>query len=275
MKFLEKTGRDRSLAAADVLNNWGLVHYRGDIRRAEPLYRRSLELHRAIEGTDAVGPIILHNYAGVLAQLARYSEAESVYEEAIRAAHDRELARVEVDASLGLACVYAEQGRVAEAAAAVARVEPHQEDKVFQAAQRRAFLAYARGLLARARGDATEARSRFLEAVRLYEEADAKFIYSVFALTELARSEIATGHLESADAAARRALALAESLVEKDSPSYLIGLAQDVLGEVLLARREPAARATLAAAVSQLEQTLGADHPATLRTRRLADGASR
>ncbi len=72
---LEQNGRDRTLSAADAWNNWGLVHHRGDLHRAESLYRRSLELGRAIEG-DAVGSIVLHNHAGVLQQLARYDEAE-------------------------------------------------------------------------------------------------------------------------------------------------------------------------------------------------------
>ena len=54
-KLLEQNGRDRTLAAADAWNNWGLVHHRGDIRKAEPLYRRSLELHRAIEGSRRSG----------------------------------------------------------------------------------------------------------------------------------------------------------------------------------------------------------------------------
>ena len=49
-KELERTGRERTLAAADAWNNWGLVHHRGEILKAEPLYRRSLEIHRAIGG---------------------------------------------------------------------------------------------------------------------------------------------------------------------------------------------------------------------------------
>ena len=53
-------------AAADVLNNWALVHFRGDIAKAEPLYRRALELRRSIEGTDSVSPTFAFNVAGVL-----------------------------------------------------------------------------------------------------------------------------------------------------------------------------------------------------------------
>ena len=48
-KAMDRAGRGRTLAAADLFNDWGLVHFLGDIRKSEPLYRRSLELHRSIE----------------------------------------------------------------------------------------------------------------------------------------------------------------------------------------------------------------------------------
>jgi serine/threonine-protein kinase len=271
---LEKTGRGRTLAAADLLNNWGLVHYLGDIRKAEPLQRRSLELRRSIEGADAVGPVALHNYAGILDQLARYPEAEAAYRDTIRMARERNFPRIEIDATLRLACVYAEQGRMAEAAGTLGGVERREGEEVFQVKSRRALLAYSRGVLARAKRDFIEARSRFGEAVRLYDEIDAKYAFSLLARTELARAELATGHLEEAEAAARRALALAESLVEKSSPSYLIGLSQAVVGEVRLARGQPGAEAILREARAQLERTLGEAHPATLRARELLERAA-
>ena len=272
MTTLERTGRSRSLAAADVWNNWSLVHFLGDIRKSETLHRRSLELHRSIEGDDAVSPVALHNYAGILFELARYDEAEPYYQETIRAAHARDNLRVEIDATMGLAILYAQMGRPQEASKALARVEPFLGQKVFTPALRRAFLAYTRGHLAAARGDLKEARDQFAESVRLYDESQAKYIHSFLALVELAEAELATGHGPAAEAAARRALALAESLVDKDSPSYLIGLSKGALGKVQLASGQPeAARENLRVALAQLEQTLGPDHPATRRVRGLAE----
>ena len=65
---------------------------------------------------------------------------------------------------------------------------------------------------------------------------------------------------------------MAESLVEKDSPSYLIGLSKEALANVQWASgQREAGRASLQIAVAQLEQTLGPDHPATRRVRDLAD----
>ena len=273
MKEFERTGRDRTLSAADVLNNWSLVHFLGDLRKAEALHRRSLELHRAIEGADAVGPVSLHNYAGILFQLARYDEALPFYQETIRAAHARNDLRMEMDATLGLATLYAQTGRPEDASRTLGLVEPYLGQKVFTPVLRRAYLAYTRGCLAAARGDVSEARMRFAESVRLYDEVDAKFIYTFFAMVELADAELATGHAAAAEAAARRAIALAESLVEKDSPSYLIGLSKAALGRVQLAIGQPAAgKENLRAALVELEQTLGPEHPATRRARGLFEG---
>ncbi len=85
MKALEETGRERTTAAADAWNNWGLVHYQGDIGKAEPL-PAGTGARRSIEGANAEAPTSLFNYAGVLYQLGRYAEAEPLYEEAIRSA---------------------------------------------------------------------------------------------------------------------------------------------------------------------------------------------
>ncbi len=270
MKQLERTGRDRTIAAADVLNNWGLVYFLGDIRKAEPLYRRSLDLHRSIEGEDAAGAVILHNYAGVLYQLGRYDEAEPLYLATIRAGKARSDQRLEIDATLGLAALYAERGRPEQAARTITGVDRYLGTKVFSPL-RRAYLAYTRAVLARERGDTAECLAQFRESVRLYEGIEARFVYSLFAAVGLARAELAAGHAEAAEAAARGAAEMAESMVEKDSPSYLLGLAQSALGEAELARDQPeAGRVTLQAALTQLESTLGPDHPSTVRTRRLA-----
>ncbi len=270
MKALEESGRDRTIAAADVLNNWSLVHFLGDIRKSEDLQRRCLELHRSIEGEGAVNPGALHNYGGILVQLARYAEAEPYYVETIKLARASDNLRVEVDATLGLSLLYAEMGRPDDAAKTLASLDRYLGHKLFTNTLRRAFAAYTRGQLAMSRGDLSEARDRFAESVQLYDQVQAKYIHNFLALVALAKAELATGRAAAAEAAARRAIALADSMVEKEWPSYLRGLSEAALGEIQLANGQPeAGRATLQAALGQLEQTLGPEHPATVATRRL------
>ena len=100
---------------------------------------------------------------------------------------------------------------------------------------------------------------------------------NVLALIGLARAEQTLGRGPAAATAADHAIALAESFVEKDAPSYLVGLSRAALGEVQLANGQgDAGRATFQAALAHLERTLGADHPATKDARsRALSSASR
>ena len=273
MKALEQTGRERTTTAADILTNWGLVHYQGDIRKAEPVVRRALELRRSIDGANAVAPTVVFNYAGVLYQLARYTEAEPLYQEAIRSARTRQMNRLVTSASLELADMYVETGRPDRAVAVLDDLEPFMKPPGFSPL-RQAHLAYTRGLLALSRDDAAEARAQFAKSIALFDTVKAKFSLSVFALIGLARAERKLDNGDAAVAAVRKASALAESFVEEGAPSYLVGLSRATLGEFQLSTGErAAAQASLTDAVTHLRQTLGEEHPATRAAIRLL-GAS-
>jgi tetratricopeptide (TPR) repeat protein len=270
---LEKIGWDRTIVAADAWNNWSLVHYQGDIRKAVPMLRRSLELRRAVEG-ESVAPTFLFNYAGALYQIGRYAEAEPLLKETIRIARQRQHARIELDATMELADLYAEKGDLAAAEEQLAALEPRLTEKNFNAL-RKAHYAYSRGLIAFARGQSARAAELFTESNAQFESAKANFSLTVLAEVGLARALAATGDLTAAEAAARRALRLAESFVENGAPSYLVGRSLASLAEIQHARRQgDAARATLADALTHLQKTLGADHPATVDAGRLRYAAA-
>lgn len=270
MAELERTGRGRTLAAADALNNWALVHYQGDIARAEPLQRRCVELRRAIESGGSVAPTVTFNYAGLLLRLARYDEAERLFEETIRSARARQERRIEIDAMMELVELYAESGELERAGAQLAKLAPYVRDQRFDE-WRRVQLAYYEGRLALARGDHAQARRRLAEAVETFARRRSKIAMNVLALVGLARAEQALGSGTVAAAAAREAVALAESFVEREAPSYLVGLSRQALGEIQLANgEEEAGTASLRVALEHLERTLGPDHPATRGARRRA-----
>ncbi len=271
-KLIEQNGRDRTLAAADAWNNWGLVHHRGDIRKAEPLYRRSLELHRAIEG-DAVGAVVLHNYAGVLQQLARHAEAEPVFQEAIRIARARQNTYVEIAATLELAGMYAETGRLAEARAASPRSTPTSEPKRSLPCAAPISLTRAASWRRRSgrparRGGSTPSPSASMTA-SMPSSAPAPSRSSA-SLERSSRPATRTPLKRRP----RRALALAESFVDKGDLSYLAGLSLAELGQIELARRQTeTGRTTLRTALHHLQETLGPEHPATLDARRVSESA--
>ncbi len=271
MKALEDAGRDRTAAAADVLNNWALVHYQGDIAKAEPLYRRALELHRSIEGSDSSQPTASFNLAGVLFLLGRYSEAEPLYAEAILAAHERKGATIEADAMMELSDLYIETGRLERAAAELQQMKSSVQGAHFDLL-RQAQLAHYEGRLAFARGDNAGARDHFTVAVGDFDKVKFKISLNVFALIGLARAELALANAAAATAAAGRAITLSESFIEKGTPSYLVGQARLALGEVQLAAGEKlAARASFDGALEELQRTLGPEHPRTARARQFAE----
>jgi tetratricopeptide (TPR) repeat protein len=253
MSALERVGRDRTVAAADTLNNWSLVHYLGNLQRSEQLIRSAVELRRSIEG-GSVSPTATHNHAGVLLQLARYSEAEALFEETIRTAAARKEQRIELDATMELAQLYIERGELERAAAQLAQVESLRSTPLFPT-------------LAQARGDLAAARTRFAETVAFFERNKWKIGMSVHALIGLARAKAALGD-EAASTSAQRALSLAESWVEPEALSYLVGYSLVAIGDIhQQAGRTVDARQAWEKAQLHLEKTLGPDHPASRSVR--------
>jgi eukaryotic-like serine/threonine-protein kinase len=268
MNELKRAGRDETLLAADTCNNWALVHYQGNIAKAEPLCRRAVELRRAIEGAGAIAPSVTFNYAGVLQQLARYDEAEPLYQETIRTASARQEERIETDAMLELADLYLHRGDVPRAASQLQTLGPllsgpHPDP--FRQVQMR----YFQGRLALAKGDAATARDRFASVVEIFERRKSRLAMFVFALDGLARSRIALGDTAAAATAAGRAIEVATSFVEPGTPSYLIGLSKLALADAQLAGGDrDAAQASYRQAIEHLGVALGNDHPATAAARR-------
>ena len=246
MAELEATGRDRTMSAASTLNNWALIHYDTDPVKAEPLSRRAVELHRAVEGQAGATPSALLNYAAVLAQLDRYDEAELIYRETIRTAHARAEHRTELSAMVEVANVDTARGDTARAAAELTEAERTFLKTPLFIPARQAGVAYARGLIALAHGDAAGARAFFIASLAKFATLALKANANVIAFLGLARAEQALGHLAEAEAAARQGLALAESFVGKGTQTHLIGRSLLQLGEIELARGDrEAARATL------------------------------
>lgn len=229
MDQLTKAGMDRTLAAADVLNNWSLVYYHSDIRKAEPLIRRTVELRRSIEGADGIAPISLFNHASVLLKLGRLKEAEPLYQETIRTAAARDELNTLYDATMELTEVYILSGQLAAAEAQLAKLIPYVGTRRFDMT-RRAQLLYYQGRLAEARGNKMDARERYAESVQQLDEIPQRTFISVEANCGLSRAELALAHNEAAAAAAQRALGFAKTFAEPKSPSYLVGMALLAVG---------------------------------------------
>ena len=267
---LEAVGRGQTLGAADALNGWAILHFRGDIGKSERLARRVLELHRSIEGEGAVPAVATGVLAGILLRMGRDAEAEPLFEEALREARARKNERALSDFTIQLAELYIDRGELPRAEAqldAVAALEKQASFGNF----RRAQLTYTRGKLAQARGDDVSAKHLFQQAAVLYDGIESKIALNVLTLIGLARAERTLGDTSSAKVEVEKALALAASFVEKDEPSFLVGLSLVARGDLERAQESSdAARATYKAAWEHLNKTLGPNHPATKRAKEMS-----
>ncbi|HEY2797076.1 MAG TPA: protein kinase [Thermoanaerobaculia bacterium] len=275
MTEFERAGRAETLAAADALGNWSLVHFDTDLVKAEPICRRSVDLLRAIEGADGVTPAGLLNYAAVLFHLTHYPEAEALYDEAIRTARARSDTEVELVATSELANLHTQSGDPDRAAAELSAMERAFRTSPAFTPRRRAGYVYSLGLVAMARKDPAHALDRFRECLDRTAALDAKSNLKVLALSGSARAELALGRPSDAENHARQAVEMAESFFPKGTPSYLVAESRAILGEAQLARGDrEAARTALGTAVDELTVSLGPDHPTTKRALSLREAAA-
>ena len=265
--MLEQAGLEQTDLAASTLNNWSLLHFWGDIGRAEALCRRAVALSAALEG-NSVAPTIAFNHAAALLLLGRLDDAQPVYEVAIASARARKEHRIEFDAIMELGWLYIERGDLDAAERQFATLDPIKDTPRF-GPFRRHILAFCRARLALARGDDAGALVQWREVAALFEQRKAKITKAARALIYLAQAEHRTGHPAEALGAARRAIALAESFVEPGSPSYLVGLARLTEGDVLGSGGEAGkAGEAYRLAADHLRKTLGPAHPATREAER-------
>ena len=264
---LVRAGLERTSIGATALNNWSLVHVLGDVSRAAALCRRSVELRRATEAVDSVLPTATFNLAGALVVLARYDEAERLFEETIATAEARGERRIRFDATMELSEVYIGRGDLGRAAAQLARLDPVKDSPEFDP-WRRQQLEYFQARLALARHDYGGALARFSAVAERFEKRQSKIGMAATTLVGLANTQLALGRREEALASAQRALALSESFVEAGAPSYLVGLSLLADADIRRAAGDSeAARGSYRRALDHLQRTLGPDHPATVAAR--------
>ncbi|HEY6948629.1 MAG TPA: serine/threonine-protein kinase, partial [Gemmatimonadales bacterium] len=88
-------GRGDTQSMGSLYNNWGLTRSRmGQPVKAEPLFRKALEMESAARGGQAVSPVVVTNLARTLSELGKLEEAARFAERAYasaRQAGDSEL----------------------------------------------------------------------------------------------------------------------------------------------------------------------------------------
>ncbi len=263
---LEAMGRGDTESAGTLLNNWALVQRAlGRPLDAERNFRRAVRIGSADAAATGVSPLLLNNLARTLMDLGHLDEArddaERAYDLARRAGNEGTITQSFFLRSL----LAVRRGELPRAASLMATLEPRVRS-LSATHQYHTVFALQKAMLDHARGDVDSARAGFDRAIALADPS-ARYI------TYLQRSEfaLATHRPEDALADASRALAEEQKNTDPASRSSRIGLAQLALARALREQGKLSdARAAAAAAVKQLEPTVGADHAAARAARALA-----
>lgn len=278
--LMTSLGYDETQKAVKLFNDWALtLSYAGRQLEAEKTYRRAIDISRANQTEDAVSPVLLYNYAGVLRELGRFSEAadyaERAFVKAQRAGDEILLAQVD----LQRARLYRDQKDFVRANSLLADLEPRMRHLLPPRHYAFASLASDRGLLALAQGDATSALQFADQALAIDEASVARggpcAAYLPTLLVRRSTAELALGQRDQAAADAGKALGLLQSSTAAGTSSSDLGYAYMAQGRALQALRRPEeARASFRSAAEQFEATLGSGHPDKQIARRLAEPES-
>ncbi|HZP47713.1 MAG TPA: serine/threonine-protein kinase [Vicinamibacterales bacterium] len=274
MSRLGALGRDDTQRAATILNNWGVSLYlAGQPLRAEPIFRRAIRLGQDDAGEAAVAPMLLVNYARILAELEAFDRAADYAGRAYAKARDAGAGVVVDQSLLVVAAIERGRGNLEAAARAVDEAAARYARDLPPGHIGRSSLALQQALLADAQGDPAAALDRANEAVRLAEDAVARrnqgTEYLQIGLMRRAGVALELGRAADAVGDARRSLELARSLglersINAGRAHVALGLAWKAQGRIA------AARAEFAAAADILGAAAGAAHAETIRARQLA-----
>jgi eukaryotic-like serine/threonine-protein kinase len=278
--LMTSLGYDETQKAVKLFNDWALtLGYAGRQLEAEKTYRRAIDISRANQTEDAVSPVLLYNYAGVLRELGRFSEAADYAERAFAKAQQAGDEILLAQADLQRARVYRDQKDFVRANSLLADLEPRMRHLLPPKHYAFASLASDRGLLALAQGDATSALQFADQALAIDEASVARggpcAAYLPILLVRRSAAELALGQRDQAAADAGKALGLLQSSTAAGTSSSDLGYAYMAQGRALQALSRPEeARDAFRSAAEQLEATLGSGHPDTQIARRIAEPES-
>jgi serine/threonine protein kinase len=270
-------GYDDSQKAVKLFNHWALtLSYDGRQLDAERIYRRALDISRNDGTNSAVIPVLLYNYASLLRELGRRSEAARYLDLAGAKAHklNDNVLTDDIDLLKALMCTDAHEWD--HASGLLTDLEQRLRKRYAPEHYVFAELASERSRIALARGDIHSAIDYAQRAVEL-DEASIRRIgqCAAYLPTLLVRKSVVELRGQQQDVAesdATRALELLENGEDTGVPSSNIGRAYLVLAESLqVAGKQDQAQIASSKAYANLQTTLGPNHPDTRSAGQLAD----
>jgi len=275
--LMTSLGRDETETAVVLYNDWALeLDQVGRPLEAERVFRRVIDISRDNSTEDAVSPMVLTNYARVLRELDRLSQAADYSERAYSKAKKTQDELVISQSLLERARIYRLQHDFTRAEAMLAEVEPRLHKQLPPGHYAFAAITTERGLIAFERHDLPAALRLIDQSIATLQAAVKSGGSGAFSLPGLYvdRSEIdlALGHANQAEADANLALVALQSHGHAADVSSRLGRAFLAQARALVSESKVAqARAGAMQALDQLQGSLGPDHPDTQSARLLTN----
>ena len=252
-------GRGSTVAIVVSLNNEaGLLRRLGRWRAADARFAEAESLARAADRTAAVPSYLLVNRARVLELLQRNDEARAMLEQARRGAMPATFVALSVlvDALLDL-----QAGDLAAARRGRQALQQPPTVTMLPTAHMPTARLFA-AMLARAEGRLDEARAAVARALGEIGYPGRDDPAQPELLEYDARLALDAGEIDAAVAKARAAIRVAETLFGATAPNAIRGRARLTLGKALAVTGQRSAAAdTLTAAIDDLRESAGPEHP--------------
>jgi eukaryotic-like serine/threonine-protein kinase len=274
--LMSSLGRDETGRAATLYNNWALaLDEAGRPLEAEKKYRRAIDISRDGSTEDAVSPSKLHNYAIVLTELDRLSQAadyeDRAYDKAVKTRDELLIDRSMLQRSR----IYRAQHDLARAESMLNEVEPRMLKALPPGHYGFASISAERGLIAMEKHDlpaALQLMDRSIATIQASLKSGhggGRLLPVYYAYRSAI--DLALGHAPEADADAGLALAVLDAAANPGDPSSTRGHAYLAQARAMVAEgKTEQARAAAARALADLQGSLGPDHPDTQSAHQLA-----
>ncbi len=265
-------GREHGADATVEISNWAIaLDGAGEPRRALELMNQIVPAPGDRDPERTLSAITLHNRARAIEELGRYAEAHREYVSALSLAHEQKSTRAEFYCLIGLGSSSVELHNLPAARTYFSQAAQILSPSGRDDGDNSTTLTLLKAQIALADGQLAAARADYEHAAKSARDNLAR----IAAALGLADTELTSDDATAAEAPARRALSIAESLQGGVPFSNRTGLSWLMLGRVLQKLGDAThAHQAFESAVTHLSNTVDAEHPSMIRARELASAGT-
>jgi len=271
--LLESMGRGETSTALQIQRNWSSAYeIVGNPLKALPHIDKAMESAYKRGGDATYVATTVVDRADVLHQLARNNEALIAYQQGLDNAHQHHDVLTEVHAKEGIIMALISLGRLNEAEAAIKGLGPMITEQLPNDREQSQQLISAKALLATKRRQYEKAIDGFSQNIEFFSSKDARPWSLSRRLILRGQTYFAMRDYSSALSDAARAYDLAKVAQMELTSSQITGGAALLLAKIHAAQNQNVeARQWTSIAVTQLQGSIGADHPDTIEAKQLLD----